>query len=167
MPGSDLVGGSRVHHDSGIDIIEIAMLEQVNLAPGALFGGRTDDDHFAGQVVQLAISPKQGKRHTRAYCGIPDQVMPAAVPNVRQRIIFGQDRNRRSPRLAAGNSALKSGWQPCNPPFYLGTRFFEHLAQSGGRLEFLQADFRVICHPVAALDQLRRDLIDLALNFIL
>jgi len=87
----------------------------------------------------------------------------AAVADIGERVVLRDDGDFAAlARCSARQSRLEGGGQPRDPAIDLRAEFFQHLGELCRRLMLLQADLRVVGHPVARLDQERRDPFDFA-----
>ena len=76
----------RVKHHRRVDAFEHAGLQQLDLSASAFFGGRADDLHRPWQGVRMT-----GEREERAHGTARDQIVPARVTDLGQRVVLGQD----------------------------------------------------------------------------
>ncbi len=131
---------------------------------GGFLGGRAEYDHLAGQFAGFA---QLREHYARADGGVTDDIVAAAVAHAGQGIVLGDDADRRTAWFAAWKKSAKGGGKTSDAALNVGTRLFKHMGQALGRLVLLQADFGVVGHPIAALNQRWGDLINLVLDFIL
>ena len=77
----------RVHHHRRVHAVERAAFEHEDLAAAALFGRRADDRDRDAELVD-----ERREREPGADGGRGDDVVPARVPDARQRVVLRADR---------------------------------------------------------------------------
>src|SRR5699024_6782723 len=90
------VVGEGVDHDGGVDALEGTAGDHVFLAGVALFGGGTEQHEASLEAEAVGGGAfgvgKHGRRgEERADTRGGDDVVPARVPDLGQRIVFGED----------------------------------------------------------------------------
>ena len=85
------VAVERVKHHGRVDTLEGARLEETDLAAARLFRGRAEE---LDRSVNRRRVPRE--REERAHGGSGDQVVPARVPELRQGVVFREQRHPRS-----------------------------------------------------------------------
>jgi hypothetical protein len=88
------VAARRMQHERGVDVVEHAGLGEQDLAAAALLGRRADDQHAPGKALAAPGEGEAGAERARG-----DDVVAARMPDTRQRVVLGQDGQRRA-RLA-------------------------------------------------------------------
>ena len=83
-----------VEHHGGIDPLERSRLEEPDLAPSSLLGRRAEQHDLAPDSLDDA---RCGEERTDPCGG--DQVVTAGMPNLRERVVLGEDRHARAARL--------------------------------------------------------------------
>ncbi len=131
IPLRHVAAGGRVDHHRRVDSPEDPLLDHPGLAEPRLLGGRAERDHLPRAKDAF---PELGKRRGGARRGHPHDVVPASVPQPRQRVHFAQERDggpslpegelRPEGRLHPGHAALHA-----KPP--LGQKRREGLRGAG------------------------------------
>src|SRR5258706_3930458 len=98
-----------MQHEGGVDVVEHAGLGEEDLAAAALLGRRGDDRHAPGEPL---AAPREGQAGAERARG--DVVVAAGMPDARQRVVLGENRER-GPRLAAVELGQERGGQPADP----------------------------------------------------
>ena len=88
-----------MEHHGGVDAGEGPGLEELDLAPAALLGGRADELDRPDDGVALPRQGEEGAERPRR-----DEVVPAGVADLGQRVVLGEDGDPR-PRAAADAGA--------------------------------------------------------------
>src|SRR5712692_6189524 len=91
-----VAAGARMREERGDGLPEDALVEEVDFPPAALFRRRTDE-----LDPDLEILRVRGGGEERADDRHRDQVVTAAVPNVGQRVVLGEQGNGRTRRADA------------------------------------------------------------------
>ena len=125
-----------MEHHRRVDAFERARLEQPDLAPATLLGGRAEQKHFAAQIIRNRREPEE-----RADGAARDQVVPARVPDFRQRIVLGEDGDAR-PAGAPYPRAERSR-QAAHAAFHRHARLFDGVREPCGRLLLLEPQLGV------------------------
>ena len=122
--GEELVDGDDVHghqvhacgvdHHGRVDALEGAPLGQEHLAAAALLGGRPHDDDPPAELLRERRGGEAGAQARRG-----DDVVPAAVADLGQRVVLAQDGDggalRTGPRHEGGVDAERAGARPRGP----------------------------------------------------
>ena len=142
-----------VHYHSRIHTVEGTPFRQEHLSAVRLLGrGANHHDRSAEFVNGFAGSTP------RPRSGSADDVVPAAMSDVGQGIVLGEQGNH---RLARTVGSLEGRGQLANPPLNLKPVPLQVLGQPGGSLHLLEGHLRVLVNPQAELDQLRTQRIHL------
>ena len=96
-----------VHHHRGVDAVEGAPVEQEDLAPAALLGGRAEDAHREAEVVG-----HPGECQAGADGGGGDDVVAAGMAHAGQRVVFRTDRRPTSGRTRRAAKAVGRSQMP-------------------------------------------------------
>ena len=81
-------------HHRDVHVVESAGADERDLAAAALLRGRADRGDAPRKLVDhLAYRDGGGRADHR------DEVVPAAVPEVGERVVFGEDRDTRAPSV--------------------------------------------------------------------
>jgi hypothetical protein len=81
----------RMQHERRVHALEDAVLGERDLAASALLGRRPDHQDVPGE---RPTGLRQGQAGPERAAG--DDVVPAGVPDARQRVVLGQDRDGRA-----------------------------------------------------------------------
>ena len=76
-----------MQHHRGGDVVERSGLEQQHFSAARFLGGRPEQHHRQPELVGHL-----GQRQRGADRGRGDDVVPAGMPDLRQRVVFGADR---------------------------------------------------------------------------
>ena len=88
VPAREGPARGRVDHHRGVHVVESAGAKQRHLAAAAFFRRRPDGGDGSGQRLDdLAHRDRRGGADER------DEVVPAAMPEIRERVVLGQDRD--------------------------------------------------------------------------
>ncbi len=146
-----VVLGAGVDHDRGVDIVEVALLDQRDLTAGVrhsrLLGRAAEDDDAAGKLVG-----QRAERDPSADRGSGDDVMSAAMANLGQRVVLGEDRHRRLVHRSI-EAGPKAGFHPGGLPLDRCAVLLEGRGQSGDGFPLLVTKLGMLVHPVADPDQ--------------
>ena len=146
-----------VQHQAGIQAGKLAGFQQANLARRLireLLGGCAYHDHLSAHLVQRGGGPDGGPN-----CASRDQVVPTAMPDVRQRIVFGQEGHRRPgpARIARGPEGCR---QATDGPLHRESLPFQVFGQTSRSQVFFPAQLRVFLDIEAYLAQHVRLVVD-------
>jgi hypothetical protein len=154
--------GARVwmEHHRGVDFLEDAGTDQTNLSAATFFGRSPDDEYSSRQPVE-----RIGQRDARAGGGGRDQVVPATVAQATERVVLGQERDRRAgPIPPAGN---EGGRGVGDAKLDAEPMLLEQLGKPGDRLVLFVADLRIGVNVAPDPFQLRPKRVDSRADFIL
>ena len=133
-------------HHRRVDAVERAFARDHLLAAETLLRGRAEITHAAGQTT-----PKFRQRERRAQSRRRDDVVAAGMTHARQRIVFGEDRNRRTFAEFGNISRLEAERFALHRQIMVLARS----RQPRRRLEFLQRKLRLLMNRMRQREQLR------------
>ena len=159
-PVQHLGTGVGMNHHRGVDLLENASADQPDLSPAAFFRRRPNDQHAAGHALEQV-----GQRNPRPGRGGADQVVPAAVSETAERVIFRQEGDRGPAAVSPGGHKGRRGVRDTNldrEPVFL-----EQLGEPGHRLALFIRNLRVRVDVAPNLLQLGPERIEPSADLIL
>src|SRR6266542_83664 len=118
------------------------------ISASTLLGRRADHQDVPGERIA-----RTGERQPGPERAGRDDVVATAVADVRQRVVFGQDRDTR-PRLGPLQLSAKGGFEAANAPFYRKTGPRQVVGQSRAGAELLEGQLGIGVNRVAGGDQM-------------
>jgi len=153
-----------VHHDRRIHIVKQTRFRKEHLAASVLGGGFlarcAKERHRAGQLLDHST-----QREESAGGGSADDIMPAAMAHLWQRVIFSEDGDAWSCPLSSQLGAER-GSHSRDARFAWHAPPREQIAQQRCGFELLVADLRLACHLIAGSDQRVRHPINFGLRHL-
>ena len=122
----------------GVDSLEHSGLQQPYLAAASLLRRGPDDHHGAGQILGVGLQPQGSAQGGHSY-----QVVPAPVSDLREGVVFGQDRDCRAVASAAGDDRPERRLDAAKTPLHREVMPFKEPGQRLGGVEFLVVQLRV------------------------
>ena len=145
------VFGARVDHHGGVHLVKDACLGHGHLSAEVLLGRGSHDPYPSAQLADDRFQRRSGP-----HADGRDQVMAAAMANLRQGVVFAEIGDGGA-GLSGIVSADKAG-RNHKSGLYIEALLFQHPSQQGHGFEFLVANFGVAVHllngghiPVQAL----------------
>ena len=132
-------------HQRAVDAVEGAGLHHPDLATAALLGRRSKDADLHADLVGDA-----GQRDARAHGGGGDDVVPAGVAYLRQRVVLRQKRDVERTRA---ERSTHGGRQAAGLALDLEAGLVEPVGDDPAGQRLLVAQLGVIVNPVGELDQ--------------
>ncbi len=143
--GGRLVLGPRVDHHRGVDAVELAGLEEADLATPGLLGGRAHDGDPQAQLVR-----HDREREAGTHAGGRDHVVTAGMPDCGQRVVLDAHGDVEGTRaVAAHDRRGHAGHTGADVEAGGG----EPLGDPPGCQDLLVAELGVGMDPVAEADQ--------------
>ena len=122
-------------HQGQADAVERSAFQQQGLAAAVLLGGRSDRLQRDAQLVHVGLQGKGG-----GDGGARDQVVPAGVPDVGERIVFHAQCDR---QVAAAGARGERRGQAAGAAFHLEAAVGQQRRCRFGRADLLEGDLLV------------------------
>ena len=152
-----------VKHHGGVDAVEDARLDHLDLATPALLGwGPEENDVSTDRIGHRGRSDERAGRRSR------DEVVPARVPDAGKGVVLGEDRGARSPRTLRVRTSrvagAKSGRHSCHPALDRVPSFGEEVREPSAGLVLLESELWVCVDAARQGEQLARARVDGAID---